>query len=373
MQANRNRLGLGLGFFWSAVAVLAFAAPAQSQVVVQYTATIISGFGDGPGVATTTPFSGGTPPTGIDPGGSDLANNGIPACNKIPLGTKNTATQAKVSFAGLATVTAMGPAPRSVAFPKANNAIGMKTTCLSVQTVPPAQNPTMRTQSSSVSWPGTSGSFKAGGGFAGSTGAPFSRVGFFQTAQGIKATTIGGGGSSPKFGGALRANGLSLALLHLRLGGGTILTGALPFKLNFGASVATLPGMTTVPGSPVVLTSTNATFFVKGAGIPVGKQTASQEFMPWTTGVVKVQDRVGQFWTFRTVSGMDNRNPAGTSGTLQLVTPALAAISGAFLNVPFALTSVLTFTFTPEPGATLLLAAGAFTLLGLHAVRRHRS
>jgi hypothetical protein len=118
---------------------------------------------------------------------------------------------------------------------------------------------------------------------------------------------------------------------------------------------------------------TVGTFMLGSPPLATQTEMADQEFFAWTTGKINVRDKAGQFWTFRTRSGFDNRNVAGTTGTLQLVTPSLASITGPFLNVPFALTSVLTITFTPEPGATLLLAAGALTLLGLHAVRRHRS
>ena len=64
---------------WILAAALLLAAPAQSQVVVQYTATLTSGFGDGP---TPTPND----PAGIP----DTANNGFPACAAtISLASRN--------------------------------------------------------------------------------------------------------------------------------------------------------------------------------------------------------------------------------------------------------------------------------------------
>ena len=165
-----------------------------------------------------------------------------------------------------------------------------------------------------------------------------------------------------KFGGALRVNGVSNAFLGINTGA-NIFTGTLPVRLSVGAGGA---------GVPTFQVTTTRTFMRKGGLPPTVPEQARQVLFPWTTGRVIASDKTGNFWTFRTRTGFDSRNSAGTTGTLQLVTPGLVTISGPLTVLPFAITSVLTLTFTPEPGATLLLAGGALTLLVLVALRRRR-
>jgi hypothetical protein len=352
-----------MAWFWIVLAAVAFAAPAQSQVVVQYQGLITTGFGDGPV---------------IGPGDLtfDTANNGQPACRALvppvgpgggtaSAGAFGSATAATAKFSGIATVVTGGPAPQPVIFPPANLANGLVTTCLTSQTlIPPFL--TVRIQQTNLTWPASTGSFAPGGGFAGPTTAPFLFVPAFNSAQSALATTIpvAGPGSSPKFGGAMRVNGSSNVFLGIRTPGANIFTGTLPLKLSVGAQGGA--------ATPTFQTTTSAPFQLKGGGPPTVPGLAQQVFFPWTTGRVVASDRAGNFWTFRSRQGFDNRNAAGTVGTLQLVTPALTDITG-LAPLPFALTSVLTLTFTPEPGPTLLLGAGVITLLGLHVVRRRRS
>jgi len=341
-----NRMGLTLLGILSAAIV--FAAPAQSQVVKQYTATLVSGFGDGPAI------------TGGDLG-PDTANNGFPACAANILGPQDSAVDATVTFSGSASIATTGPAPRAIAFQTATANNGLMTTCYSVQTkIPPFL--TIRIQSSNLTWPGTAGSFAAGGGFAGTTGAPFVHIGSFNSLQKVLATTVPlpGPSPSPKFGGSLRVNGVSNAFLGIQTAV-NVFTGTLPVRLSMGRGGTT---------GPTFLTSTAQPFQVKGGLPPTISATVPQEFFPWTTGRIMVSDKDGNFWTFRTKTGFDNRNAAGTSGTIQLVAPMLTAVTGSLLDIPFAPTSVLTITFAPEPGATLLLAGGALTLLLLFAWRR---
>ena len=155
-------------------------------------------------------------------------------------------------------------------------------------------------------------------------------------------------------------NGVSNAFLGIFTGANTF-TGTLPVKLSMGRGGTTRPTFFTTTAQP---------FKIKGGFPPTIPATVPQEFFPWTTGRVIASDQDGNFFTFRTKTGFDNRNAAGTSGTLQLVTPMLTAVTGQLLNIPFAPTSVLTITFAPEPGATLLLGGGALTLLLLYAWRR---
>jgi hypothetical protein len=343
---------------WVSTAALLLATPAQSQVVVQYTATITSGFGDGPAAQTT--------PTSADPAGPDTANNGFPACNATILGTLSSATQATAMFSGTAAVTTAGSAPRAVSFGTGTVGNGLVTTCLTTQTkIPPFL--TQRVQMTTMTWPGSAGSFMAGGGFGGTPMSPFVQIPTFNSNQAAIVSTLPVTGMGPptpsaKFGGALRVNGVSNAFLGV-VNGPAVFTGTLPVKLSVGRAGT---------GGPTFQTTTTQTFMLKGQTAPTFPEVARQVFFPWTTGKVIVSDRTGNFWTFRTRSGFDNRNSAGTTGTLQLVTPALTEISGGLPVLPFAITSVLTLTFTPEPGATLLLAGGALTLLLLHVAWRRR-
>ena len=184
--------------------------------------------------------------------------------------------------------------------------------------------------------------------------------------QSVIAASIPSGTGPPsntrsKFGGALRVNGVSNAILAITTGAATW-DATLPVKLSFGAEGG--------PSTPTFQTTTTALWVRRGGGLTL-PAVAAQAFFPWTTGRVMALDRTGFFWTFRTKSGFDNRNAAGTSGTLQLVSPALSTILG-ILPLPIALTSVLTLQFVPEPGSTLLLAVGMTTLAGLYAVQRRK-
>jgi hypothetical protein len=345
-------------------ALIAFAAPAQSQVVVQYMASLVTGFGDGPTIATGDLTF-------------DTANNGQPACNAYiktgpPLfGARGSATEARAGWVGEAVVLS-GSAPQAVQFATQTKGAGgwrgLYTTCLTTHTLIPAFL-TQRVQDSVLAWPASAGTFAPGGGFGGPAGSPFTHVPTFKPGvQIVSASTIPLAAPprpSPKFGGALRVNGSSNVLL------GIVVTqtpftgvwqGTLPIQLSVGASGGTMVTYQPPPApAPFIRTS-------DGSVLP---GAAFQVFFPWTTGRVVASDRSGNFWTFRSRQGFDNRNAAGTSGTLQLVTPALTDIQG-LAPLPFAITSVMTIQFMPEPGATLLLGAGVITLFGLYAVRRRQ-
>ena len=99
---------------------------------------------------------------------------------------------------------------------------------------------------------------------------------------------------------------------------------------------------------------------------------------PWATGTVTAFDSTGVYVTNFTVTGSDNRNAAGTTGTISLVTPQLLhlyATSGTTVDQvtnQSASTSTLVLSFTPlpEPGQLALLASG---LLGLARLSRKRN
>ena len=90
----------------------------------------------------------------------------------------------------------------------------------------------------------------------------------------------------------------------------------------------------------------------------------------WTTGEILVTARVGGFTTTMQRTGYDDRTAMGL-GNIQLVTPVLTHWVGASPGDHTAQIGVLKLHFVPEPGAGLLLAAGAVALQLLHrAVRR---
>ena len=98
---------------------------------------------------------------------------------------------------------------------------------------------------------------------------------------------------------------------------------------------------------------------------------------PWITGSVTAADAVGAYNTAFSAVGVDNRNPAGTSGTLSVVTPTLifdfltdGAGTATFRKEGFVSVSTLTFTFLPEPARLVLLAGGLLGLLGLNRLPR---
>ncbi len=98
---------------------------------------------------------------------------------------------------------------------------------------------------------------------------------------------------------------------------------------------------------------------------------------PWITGTVTASNTTANFDTLLTAMGGDQRNAAGTSGNIALVTPQLLTSfigqGGSLLRRRNVISSIsmLTLRFLPEPGAALLLGAGIPVLLVL-AWRRSR-
>ena len=88
---------------------------------------------------------------------------------------------------------------------------------------------------------------------------------------------------------------------------------------------------------------------------------------PWTTGMVFLTARVGAFTTSMQRTGYDNRTAQGL-GNIQLVTPVLTHWVDGTPGNHTGQIGVLTLHFVPEPGATLLLTAGAGVLMGLRRV-----
>lgn len=97
---------------------------------------------------------------------------------------------------------------------------------------------------------------------------------------------------------------------------------------------------------------------------------------PYTTGFVSVQDdnRAAVppgFQSLRQSTGYDNRNAAGTSGDIQLISPFVGTLQN--LNLYFSGNQRSVISFAPEPAATGMLGVGVFVVLGLHIWQRRRS
>jgi hypothetical protein len=88
----------------------------------------------------------------------------------------------------------------------------------------------------------------------------------------------------------------------------------------------------------------------------------------WTTGQVGAFAKTGAYETSLWRTGFDNRTVGG-KGSIQLVTPSLTHWLSPGWNKHSAQTGLLRIQ-VPEPGAVLLLAAGAAVLAVLHRVSR---
>jgi hypothetical protein len=90
---------------------------------------------------------------------------------------------------------------------------------------------------------------------------------------------------------------------------------------------------------------------------------------PWTTGAVTVYARAGIFPTILHRAGYDSVTSGGVRN-IQLVTPTLTHWIGPGFQTHTAQIGILNLSITPEPGAILLLAAGAGVLVLLRRVGR---
>ena len=134
-----------------------------------------------------------------------------------------------------------------------------------------------------------------------------------------------------------------------------------------------LPTGATNP-SGIVGVSINTPFTYAWA-LPIAASTRA----PWVTGTATVKHyHRGATLTFTAV-GVDGRNPAGTTGTISLVTPRVlntyVEVYNFFAGSDFykrnqsASVSTLSLSFLPEPSRWVLIASG---LVGLVALARSR-
>jgi hypothetical protein len=204
----------------------------------------------------------------------------------------------------------------------------------------------------------------SGRGFGGPASAPLIHTFPGQTALNQRITVTAG---PNKFGGGARGTGGGKINLGAIVGGGgTTITG---FWLSGPRILG--HGITTKPTQ--VFTQMNAfnhSLFCPAPAAPCVPVTLAVENFPYTTGRVVQNESGGNYVSHRTSTGFDNRNAAGTTGTLQVIAPWNGNLLA--LQLWFGGTERLTFEFLPEPRATVMLAAGIFLVLGLHLWQRRR-
>jgi len=101
--------------------------------------------------------------------------------------------------------------------------------------------------------------------------------------------------------------------------------------------------------------------------------------VPFTTGMITGYQPVGRTVTVHTVTGYDNRTPAGLNGVISLVRPRLIHTyllpvdpNEAIAKKPSSLSTwQIDFHFMPEPGGAVMMAAGVVALALLYRRRRH--
>ncbi len=365
----------------AAIVLGAFALPASAKVV-EFTATVKAGLGDG-----------GNPPTT-----SSIQPNGLPLCNKGLI----THLNASVPAHGFVEV-ASGAAPQSImdyrpykygtagatgasptsSMPGVAGVNGaaeyVSSTC--ALAFPPALLPAIlnaRTQSSRFSWPAnntvfitanamtpmgtmTVSRYTVGTGLQNHTLAAGAGPGNFSVSVNSTFTQfISGMAGGNTFGGGFRASGGGRVNLNVNLAPGVTANG-------YWLSGPRLLGHNETPITQTVTMSGTFTTNVASGMIPVLLKVWN---MPFTTGVVHAEDHGGQFVTIRDATGSDARTSMGEMGTLLLVTPWTANLQA--LNLYFGGTGNLEFQFLPEPGPTALFAAGILGVFALHAVSRRR-
>ena len=379
----RNENPLVAAFLRSAlmtIALVGLALPAGAKVV-EFTATIKAGLGDG-----------GNPPTTVS-----NQPNGLPICNKGVVTHLNASVPAHgfVEVASGAapqsimdyrpykygTAGATGPTPTS-AMPGVAGVNGaaeyVSSTC--AVTFPPAFLPAIlnaRTQSSRFSWPanntvfvntsaatlmgGTASRFSVGTGLQNHTLAAGAGPGTFSVSVNSTFTQfLSGMAGANTFGGGFRASGGGRVNLNVNLAPGVTGTG-------YWLSGPRLIGHNETPITQTVTMSGTFTTNIASNMIPVLLKVWN---MPFTTGMGHAEDHGGQFVTIRDATGSDARTSMGEMGTLLLVSPWTANL--AALNLYFGGTGSLEFQFLPEPGPTALFAAGVFGVVALHLATRRR-
>jgi hypothetical protein len=99
---------------------------------------------------------------------------------------------------------------------------------------------------------------------------------------------------------------------------------------------------------------------------------------PFTTGMISAWEPLGGTNTVFTLTGYDNRTPAGVRGVISMVRPRLVHAykvphdPGEPIRMVDSGSSAwqMDFHFLPEPGSALMIASGFVTLAGLYRLRK---
>jgi len=372
--------------FAAAVAV-AMAVPASAKVV-QFTAQLKAGIGDG-----------GNPPTTSTP-----AANGLPACAK-GLTTHLNATLPAAGFVEVgagATPSIMAVRPFKYGTAGPANGIGAHPSMMAgvngapqFSTISQGGDCTItfdeahlsgmivgRTQMSFAYWPAQYSVFTTTAPTSAMSPPTMSATGRHVLGTGLEMHTVGAG-MGP--GNINFVPGITMAGVNMAL---TIVAGPNQFGGGFRAS-----GGGRVDVAAEVVTGVTATGFwfsgprIGGHNQPTATQTVTMSgsftlgatmipvelrawLFPLTTGMVRNFDDGGDFTTERIATGGDNRTNLGEAGTLTLVSPFLATLEG--LDVYFGGNLSSTITFAPEPGPTALFAAGVLGVIAISIASRRR-
>lgn len=422
-----------VGSIAAAATTMLCAGPGLAQTVVQYTGSLMIGFGDADN------------PT-------DVSNDAVPICAvkgnpfaKHTFGSLRVYGRANQTAMGALTFSAHGrgdgngPQVESL---KGGATVKVPATCNVA--VPPFLNPRLRSriQAAGEIFPGIKGDFVGltnmgayvtptpvvaptwmvgpgqGNSFPGAVlNTPIPFFGGFGGVQIQKGANNYGGAIQYQGGGGVQ---LGINTTLMTIGGGPVNNfGQVPYANGFLPTDPSIfgtdatgrfgPGATTMFPNGVIV-GNQRTFALRtpggvtinqqgriktvgglqtptGMGQPIISPVLFQgAFFQWTTGMVKASDALGDFVTIRTATGYDRQapftamNPApyGTTRKLQLVSPWSASIrkNGPFgLPVPtlgFGGVAVLKLDITPAPeaGSVAMLGLGVVGLAGLATLRR---
>ncbi len=407
-----------------ASASLLVAGQGFAQTVVQYTGSLMIGFGDSDNYGLPIP---------------ERSNNGIPVCAYNGPNPFARQTFASLPVFGRAIQNGAGPgatlmfkghglpySPTQVPSVQGGAERHVSATCFA--NLPPFANPRLRSRNQQAGeiFPGTRGPWQGsymtpvpvaapdwtvgpgqGFNFAGMT--LVTTIPMYPPGQG--AVTVKKGAAN--YGGAIQYQGgggvqLGINAVTMTGGGMTVMTfGVVPYVNGF------LPTDPTIMGTDAtgVDGPTAATLFPNGliAGqvgnlrlrTPGPMGTVNQQgatamttmgapiitpiefngaFFEWTTGTARHSDMVGDFVTNRSAMGQNIAvvgGPNGTTRRLQLVSPWSASIKpvGSFSLIPqlgFGGLAVLKLNIqpAPEPGLIAMLGVGIGGIAGIAAMRR---
>ena len=165
-----------------------------------------------------------------------------------------------------------------------------------------------------------------------------------------------------QFGGTMKLLGIDLFTLHLTGIGAGLVTGTFPIGVQ-------------QVGIANRYTKFSRGYFTHTTLMFPTNISATVTGWKWTTGTVTVSDTLGFYNTLIVRSGThttNTMNPAGTTGTIQLVAPSFWQFSspGGLFDDPEGGIFEFTVQFLPEPSIMAGLSASLVVLAGLYRIRR---